>query len=96
MLLLLYFSKSTTALRQSEVILIIMCHGDTLLIPVRSLASTLQPLSLLSQHNPTPTQHQLNLTRLRLGTIITPNPPTPPTPPHHKLSKLAVVTVVTA
>ena len=36
----------------------------------------------LSQPNPTPTQQQLNLTRLRLDTIITPNPPhPPPTPP---------------
>ena len=31
----------------------------------------------LSQPNPTPTQQQLNLTRLRLDTIITPNPPHP-------------------
>ena len=38
-------------------------------------------------HNPT--QQQPNLTRLRLDTIINPNPPHP-TP--HKLSKPAVVT----
>ena len=34
---------------------------------------------VLSQPNPTPTQQQLNLTRLRLDSIITPNPPTHPT-----------------
>ena len=33
----------------------------------------------LSQPNPTPTQQQLNPTRLRLDIIITTNPPTPPT-----------------
>ena len=36
----------------------------------------------LSQPNPTTTQQQLNLTRLRLDSIIKPNPPHPP----HKLS----------
>ena len=38
-------------------------------------------IRLLSQPNPTPTQQQLILTRLRLDSIITPNPPTHPTPP---------------
>ena len=36
----------------------------------------------LSQPNPTPTQQQLNLTRLRLDSIIAPNPPTQPHPPY--------------
>ena len=45
----------------------------------------------LSQPNPTPKQQQLNLTRLRLDTIIKPNPPT-----HHKLSKLATWSLATA
>ena len=40
-------------------------------------------------HNPT--QQQLNQTRLRLDTIIKPNPPT-----HHKLPKLATGGLATA
>ena len=38
---------------------------------------------LLSQPNPTPTQQQLNLTRLRLDSIITPNLPHPPPQTSH-------------
>ena len=43
----------------------------------------LEMFEQLSQPNPTPTQQQLNLTRLRLDLIITPNlpHPTPPTSP---------------
>ena len=40
-------------------------------------------LTILSQPNPTPTQQQLNLTRLRLDSIITPNPPHPPPQTSH-------------
>ena len=67
-----------------------------------TLRSNLKVIRLYC-HNPTPTQQQLNLTRLRLDLIITPPPTTHPThPPHpHKLSvvvesKSVVGTVVTA
>ena len=41
-------------------------------------------IPLLSQPNPITTQQQLNLTRLRLDTIITLNPHHPTHPTHHK------------